>query len=55
MHRRRCRGRIGADGEQQRGRRDAVRHAEAAVHELRPETDEGEQDQFAHSPGFSTN
>ncbi len=45
-------GRVGADGEEQRGRGDAVGHAEAAVHELGGEADEAEQDEGAHWGAF---
>ena len=41
-------GRVGADGQQQRRRGDAVGHAEAAVDELGAEADEGEQDEGLH-------
>ena len=48
VHGRRRRGRVGADGQQQGGRRDAVGHAQAAVDQLRAQADEGEQDEGLH-------
>ena len=41
-------GRGGAGGQEQRGRRDAVRHAEAAVDELGGEPDQRQKDEFSH-------
>src|SRR3954452_18993372 len=46
-------GRFGADGQQQRRRRHAVGHAEAAVDELGPEAHQGEQDEGLHEAGTS--
>jgi hypothetical protein len=41
-------GRSDAGGEEQRGRRDAVRHAEGAVDELGQQAHEAEHEELAH-------